>query len=63
MPIVHPIVDDYNKILVVGDERDVEPLFKICFQRKAAALCCDGYISKPIDFKALKKTIMEFAEV
>ena len=33
------------------------------YRRKAEALCCDGYISKPIDFKALKKTIMEFVEV
>ena len=32
------------------------------YRTKAEALECDGYVSKPIDFKALKDTISTFAE-
>lgn len=74
------------KILVVGDEKNVEPLFRMRFRRelrsggidfifaffgeealtklnehgKAADLDCDGYVSKSIDFSALKEKISSF---
>jgi two-component system, response regulator, stage 0 sporulation protein F len=31
------------------------------YRGKAEALHCDGYVSKPIDFKALKETISSYA--
>jgi CheY-like chemotaxis protein len=31
------------------------------YRARAEALACDGYVSKPIDFKALKDTVYEFA--
>ncbi len=31
------------------------------YRGRAEALSCDGYVSKPIDFKALKETISSFA--
>jgi len=55
---------------LLGKIKSVPPPVPVCmmtaydnddYRRRAEALSCDGYVSKPIDFKALKKTISEFA--
>jgi CheY-like chemotaxis protein len=57
---------------LLGKIKAVPPPVPVCmmtaydnddYRRKAEALSCDGYVSKPIDFKALKETISSFAEV
>jgi len=57
---------------LLGKIKAVPPPVPVCmmtaydnddYRKKAEALSCDGYVSKPIDFKALKETISSFAEV
>jgi CheY-like chemotaxis protein len=56
---------------LLGKIKAVPPPVPVCmmtaydnddYRKRAEALSCDGYVSKPIDFKALKETISEFAD-
>jgi two-component system, response regulator, stage 0 sporulation protein F len=55
---------------LLGRIKDNPPPVPVCmmtaydneeYRGKAEALQCDGYVSKPIDFKALKETISSYA--